>query len=369
MIPVLEPVLKGNELKYVTECVETGWISSKGEFVRKFEEKLCEITGNPFVVSVSNGTVALSLALSVFGIGPGDEVIVPDFTFAATINSVLHVGSTPVIADVDPSSWNISVEAIRKSITPATKAIMPVHLYGIPAAMDEILSISQKHNLIVIEDCAEALGATYKGIHVGNFGDAGTFSFFGNKLITTGEGGAITFKDKKSYEKARILRDHGMSPSKRYWHDVVGFNFRMTNLQAAIGLAQLERYDQIVSSKTKVYDFYNDQLKGMERFIKERFVDTDATEGYWLYTIQLRPEYQQHRDSLISHLLKLNIETRPGFFPLHVMPPYVEYVQESKFPCSAALSQSTLSLPSSGLLTTAQQEIIVRELKGFLEQL
>lgn len=213
-IPVMTPLLNGNELKYVTECITTGWISSQRCLREKFEQVFAEYSAMQYGVAVSNGTVAIHLALVALGIGEGDEVIVPDLTFAASINGVIYTGATPVIADVDAETWTLSPEAVKKLITPKTKAIMPVHIYGHPCHMEELMAIAKEHNLLVIEDCAEALGALYKGQHVGSFGDAATFSFFGNKTITTGEGGMVLFKDENVCNKAMVLRDHGMSKQK-----------------------------------------------------------------------------------------------------------------------------------------------------------
>lgn len=365
MIPILAPVLSGNELKYVTDCIESGWISSKGEYVTTFEKKLSEIVNNEFVVAVSNGTVALSLSLSCLGIGPGDEVIVPDFTFAATINAVLHVGAIPVLADVSLKSWNIDLENLSKLITNKTKAIMPVHLYGMPVDMDKLMAFAELHKLIVVEDCAEALGAHWNDKHVGNFGAAGTFSFFGNKLVTTGEGGAIIFKTKEDYERARILRDHGMSPTKRYWHDVVGFNYRLTNLQAAVGVAQLENFDKIISLKSRVYKYYDAALESMDSIVMRETLPLSHS-GYWLYTLRLSDEVAIRRESLITRLHEKGIETRRGFYPLHEMDPYQNYKRTT---CnnSAMLSRSILSLPSGGNLTDKELSFITKSLKEVME--
>ncbi|RYZ75585.1 MAG: aminotransferase class I/II-fold pyridoxal phosphate-dependent enzyme, partial [Proteobacteria bacterium] len=243
-ISVLEPNLKGNELAYVTDCIQTNWISSQGSYVRRFEEDLRNYAGANYALAVSNGTVALHLALKALGIGPGDEVIVPSLTFAASANAVIHAGATPVFADVEAETWTIDVAAARKLIGPRTKAIMPVHLYGHPCRMDELQDLVNSHDIQLVEDCAESLGSLYKGRQTGSFGAAACFSFFGNKTITTGEGGMVLFRDLSCFEMGAVLRDHGMSKKERYWHDVVGFNYRLTNMQAAIGVAQMERVDQ-----------------------------------------------------------------------------------------------------------------------------
>jgi len=245
-IPLINPVFDGNELEYVTDCINSGWISSQGKYVVRFEEQFGHYVDNPNTLAVSNGTVALHLALVALGIGPGDEVLVPNLTFAASVNAVLYVGATPVLVDVDPLTMAIDVNLASSAITDRTKAIMPVHLYGHPAELAEVMALAEKHKLYVVEDCAEALGSRYLGKHVGNFGDVATFSFFGNKTITTGEGGMLVFRNSKIRDRAKILRDHGMSPERRYWHDEVGYNYRLTNLQAAVGVAQMERVERFV---------------------------------------------------------------------------------------------------------------------------
>ncbi|MEO5644712.1 MAG: aminotransferase class I/II-fold pyridoxal phosphate-dependent enzyme [Bacteroidia bacterium] len=358
-IPVMTPLLSGNELKYVTECITTGWISSQGAYVKKFEQQFAAYSNMKFGVAVSNGTVAIHLALAALGIGEGDEVIVPDLTFAASINGVIYTGATPVIADVDPETWTLSPAAVEKLITPKTKAIMPVHIYGHPCHMDELMAIAKKHNLLVIEDCAEALGGLYKGQHVGSFGDAATFSFFGNKTITTGEGGMVLFKDEAVCNKAMVLRDHGMSKQKRYWHDFVGFNYRMTNIQAAIGVAQLERLDEFVAAKRKMAAVFNDGLS-LHKAITIPPEKEWAFNGYWLYTCVVDPKGGVTRDELIEKLMKNGVETRPVFYPLHEMPPYIQYVRSGQtFEVTDHISRNGISLPSSVKITAEEQNSII----------
>lgn len=343
--PIMQPLLNGNELAYVTDCITSGWISSQGAYVKRFEKEFAAFCGAPFALAVSNGTVALHLALDVLGIGPGDEVLVPDLTFAASINAILYTGATPVIVDVDPVTWTISVEDILRNISPKTKAIMPVHLYGHPCHMDEIVQIASQHQLYIIEDCAEAIGSFYRGKHVGNFGQTATFSFFGNKTITTGEGGMILFQDEKTYEKASVLRDHGMSKQKRYWHEFVGFNYRMTNMQAAIGCAQMERIHDFIASKRKIAQEYNTLLKPLGFQLPPE--EVWATCGFWLYTTLLTDHMNVSRDELMQKFLKNGIETRPVFYPLHQMPPYVQYKGKGDLNTSIDVSSRGISLPSS----------------------
>jgi perosamine synthetase len=229
-IPVAEPSFGENERRYLNECLSSGWISSQGLFVERFERELAEKLGVPEAVAVSSGTAALHLAVAALGIGPGDEVIVPDLTFAATINSVLHCGATPVLVDVDVDSWTMLPSEVESAITARTRAVLPVHLYGQMAAMDELIALARRHNLLIIEDAAQALGSRLGEQLAGTIGDAGAFSMFANKLISTGEGGMIIFRDAAAAARARVLRDHGMTPGRRYWHDTVGFNYRLTNL-------------------------------------------------------------------------------------------------------------------------------------------
>ena len=245
MIPIYKPDLGGNEKKYVNECIDTSWISSRGRFVQEFERRFSERIKVAHATAVSNGTVALHLALEALGIQDGDEVIVPTLTYIASVNAISYTGATPVFCDSDALSWQMDPEDIRRRITPKTRAIMVVHLYGQACDMDAIMRIAKEHNLFVIEDCAEAFGTLYKGQHVGAFGDIATFSFFGNKTITTGEGGMVVSNDKALLERARHLKGQGLAAHREYWHDVIGFNYRMTNIQAAIGLAQLERAREV----------------------------------------------------------------------------------------------------------------------------
>ena len=267
-ISVLKPSLKGNELNYVTECIESSWISSQGKYVTKFEKAFEEAHPGTHAIAVSNGTVALHLGLIALGVKPEDEVIVPNLTFAASANAVINAGAKPVFCEIDRKTWCIQPDELRRLVSPKTKAIMPVHLYGQPCDMDSLKEICAEFDLLMIEDSAEALGSEWKGQKVGTFGDASTFSFFGNKTISTGEGGMILFSDPKVAEKARILRDHGMSKNKRYWHDVVGYNYRLTNIQAAIGVAQMEKFQEILSKKLRIAAFYESALERYSRDCK-----------------------------------------------------------------------------------------------------
>jgi perosamine synthetase len=259
-IPVAEPLLDGNELAYVSDCITSGWVSSIGDYIPRLERDFACFCGVKHAIAASNGTTALHLALAVLGIGPGMEVIVPTLTFIATANVVHYTGATPIFADSDPRTGNLDPADVARKITPATRAIIPVHLYGHPADMDAISALARAHNLAVIEDAAEAHGAEYKGRRVGALGQLAAFSFYGNKIITTGEGGMITTDDDALAAQARSLRDHGMSPTRRYWHPVIGYNYRLTNLQAALGVAQMERIVEFIARKRAIAALYQQYL-------------------------------------------------------------------------------------------------------------
>ncbi len=357
-IPVAEPVLTGNELKYVSECITTNWISSQGPFVRRFESEFAARLGVPHALAVSNGTVALHLALAAFGVGPGDEVIVPDLTFAATINAVLYAGATPVIVDVDPSTWNMDPTAVAAAITPRTRAMIPVHLYGQPAEMDALMALAERHGLTVIEDAAEAAGASYKGRPCGAIGHAGTFSFFSNKLITTGEGGMIVLRDDAAADRARMLRDHGMDPARRYWHNEVGFNYRLTNMQAALGCAQLEKFDEFLARKLQIAEAYRKRLASIDGIqLPARL--PQCVNSYWAFSfIADMRRFGLTRDAFLARLAAAGIETRPLFYPLHEMPPYRAYARGQEFPHATRLSANGLSLPSAVTLGDAMIDYI-----------
>jgi perosamine synthetase len=344
MTPVAQPDLGGNELKYVTDAVLSTWISSTGKYIDEFESGFAKFSGCKYGVATSNGTVALHLALLAIGIEPGDEVIVPDLTFAATANAVLYCNATPVIVDIDPESWCIDPKEIEKAITPKTKAIIPVHLYGQPCDMAAIMAIAKKHNLKVIEDCAEAHGATFEGQVVGSFGDIACYSFFGNKILTTGEGGMCITNSEKYNDHMRTLRDHGMNKKKRYWHDMLGYNYRMTNLQAALGVAQLERISELIDQRKLVEKQYQEILKDFA-FIKWQKKLNKREKVTWLVCAWL-PE--GGRELLFEQLKNNGIDIRPFFYPLSDMPIYKPYVfsnKESKY-----ISERGLNLPTIKLI-------------------
>jgi len=339
--PVAIPNLNGNEFKYLTDAFMSTWISSSGEYITRFENEFASYSDCTHGVACSNGTVALHLALITLGIEEGDEVIVPDLTFAATINTVLHTNATPVIVDVEESNWCIDPKEIEKAITPKTKAIVPVHIYGQSCDMDAIMKIAKKYNLKVIEDCAEAHGAMYDGKKVGSFGDIGCFSFFGNKVITTGEGGMCITNNPKLDEKMRVLRDHGMSKTKRYWHDVIGYNYRMTNLQAAIGLAQLERIEEIHKNRRKYEENYRDILD-KDKFTFQNDLDKHR-KVTWLVSVLLDDSID--REKYITQLKENGIDARPFFYPLSDMDIYKKYCKNETV-VTHRLSKVGLNLPT-----------------------
>jgi perosamine synthetase len=348
--PVSQPLLDGNEETYVTECIRTGWVSSRGRFVAEFEHLLANFHDAPRALAVSNGTVALQLALAALGIGPGNEVIVPTLTFAATASAVIHAGATPVFADVNPVTWVMGAEQVESVLTERTSAIIPVHLYGYPCPMPEILVLAKARNLKVIEDAAEAFGASVNEQIVGSFGDAACFSFYGNKTITTGEGGAILLKDPTAFARAQMLRDHGMSTTRRYWHLEPGFNFRMTNLQAAVGVAQIERIDAILEKKQRILDFYRERFGGMKEFVQQQACP-GGKPSCWLYTLLLSDHAGIDRDELAARLIRNGIETRPTFYPLHTMPAFERFAGKGSFPVAEHIAARGLSFPSAATLT------------------
>lgn len=347
VIPVSEPYIEEKEINYILDAVRSGWVSSIGPYIEKFEQKFAEFVGTKYAITVSNGTVALHLALVTLGIKNGDEVLVPDLTFVATANAVVYCGAKPVFVDVTPDTWCIAPEDIRKKITKNTRAIIPVHLYGHPANMIEILKITKEYNLSVIEDCAEAHGALYKGKVVGSLGDFGTFSFYGNKIITTGEGGMLTTNNKNQYERAKFLKDHAMSKEKRYFHPEVGYNYRLTNIQAALGLAQLERIDEIISKKRQIFEWYKKHLNNIEG-IRLNPESAWAKNVYWMVCLVIDKDFGISRDELMAKLKEKGIDTRPFFYPMTEMP---MYGGKAANPVSKYLSERGINLPSSVKLT------------------
>ncbi|MGQ9847800.1 MAG: LegC family aminotransferase [Bacteroidales bacterium] len=361
-IPVSEPSITQREIAYVLDAVKSGWVSSIGKYIDEFETAFAKFCGTKYSVSVSNGTVALHLALVSLGIKEGDEVIVPDLTFIATANTVVHAGAKPVFVDVEEDTWCIDPSSIKKAITNKTRAIIPVHLYGHPADMDEILRIAKEHDLLVIEDCAEAHGAEYRGKKVGAIGDFGAFSFYGNKIITTGEGGMLTTNDTKFYERAKFLKDHAMSKEKRYFHPEVGYNYRMTNIQAALGLAQLERINKLITKKRQIFNWYKEFLGDIEG-IKLNPEMKWAKSVYWMVCLVLEKDFGITRDELMLKLKEKGIDTRPFFYPMSEMPMYKNNSSYTN-PVTKFLSEKGLNLPSGVNLIKEEVKYICNTIKA-----
>jgi perosamine synthetase len=360
-ISIANPVFNGNEKKYLMECIDTGWVSANGRFVKEFEEKFAEYCGCKYALSCANGTVSLHLILVAMGIGPGDEVIMPALTYIATANTVRYCGATPVFVDSEEDTFNIDPKQIEKKITSKTKAIMPVHLYGLPVNMEAILEISKNYNIPVIEDAAEAHGAEQNGKKVGSFGLAASFSFFGNKVITSGEGGMVVTDDEELYHKMSILKAQAVSPHKKYWHIEVGYNYRMTNMQAAIGLGQLENIEWHIGERERVAKLYSKYLKDTETYMKMQYVPTNFKQTYWMNNVILQDTVKKERDQVMAEMEACNIEMRPVFYPMHIMPPYLD--NTVSFPVAERLGARGISLPSHSLLTEADVKYICDCLK------
>ena len=360
-IPVAAPSLIGNEKKYVNDCMESGWISSAGKYIELFENQFAEFCGVKHAIACCNGTVALHLALVALGVEQGDEVIVPTLTFVATPNSVAYCGATPVFVDSESETWNLDAELIESKITARTKGIIAVHLYGQPAAMSGLKEIARRHNIFLLEDAAEAHGATYDGKTIGSVGDAAAFSFYANKIITTGEGGMVVTDDDALAERARLLRGQGMDPNRRYWHPVIGYNYRMMNLPAAIGLAQLEQVNTQLEARRRVAELYKERLQNIPG-IRLQAEQSRTRHVYWMFSIVLEPEFWSERDTVIEKLSEENIETRPLFYPAHSFPSYIKSVGEEKFPIAEKLSADGLSLPTWAELTGNEIDYVCRAL-------
>jgi perosamine synthetase len=357
MIPVCEPFIGTKEAEYVADCLRTNWISSKGKYIEQFEQSFSRYCGCKFGISTTSGTTALHLAIASLGIGVGDEVIVPTFTMAATVFAIMYTGAKPVLVDSEAETWNIDVSKIEERITPRTKAILPVHIYGHPCDMDPILDIATRHRLYVIEDAAEAHGAEYKGKRAGGIGDVGCFSFYGNKIITTGEGGMVVTNNPEVADRARALKDLAFSREKRFLHTDIGFNYRMTNIQAAIGLAQFEKIDELVERRRRNAMLYNSILRGV-RGIRLPPEKEWAKNVYWMYSIMVDEGFGMSRDDLMKHLADRGIETRAFFIPMHQQPVFAQMglFKGESYPVAEELAVKGLYLPSGSGLTREQIE-------------
>jgi perosamine synthetase len=359
--PVYQPFLSGNEKKYVVECLESSWISSKGKFVNLFEAKFNEFIGSAFSTTVSNGTVALHLALLALDIKEGDEIIVPTFTYIASVNAIKYCGAIPVFVDSLESNWQIDPADVKRKITSKTKAILCVHLYGHACDMDALTKIAQENSLYLVEDCAEALGTKYKNKFVGTFGDVATFSFYGNKTVTTGEGGMVSTNDEKLYNKLIHLKGQGSDKNKEYWHDIIGYNYRMTNIAAAIGLAQLERAHEIIERKRAVAALYKKKLDRHGIIFHQE--DENVFHSYWMCSILINNK--NDRDGLRAHLANNGVETRPLFYPIHTMPMYE--LKDVKFKVADNISSRGINLPSYPSLSDGDVEFISETILAYFD--
>jgi perosamine synthetase len=368
-IPVNEPLLNGNEEKYLVECIRTGWISSEGPFVKKFEDEFSSRVGRKYGVAVSNGSVAIDAAVVALGIGSGDEVILPTFTIISCAAAIVRAGAVPVVVDCDPSTWNMDVAQVEARITSRTKAIMAVHIFGLPVDMGPLLALAHKHNLKVIEDAAEMHGQLYKGKPCGSFGDVSTFSFYPNKHITTGEGGMVVTDDPAVAGKCRSLRNLCFKPEQRFVHDELGWNFRMSNLQAALGVAQLERLDEFVSIKRRMGARYTELLIGTPG-IQLPLAHTDYADNiYWVYGMVLDDSVPFDAKEAMIRLGKLDIGTRPFFWPMHEQPVFHKmdlFVGES-YPVAERIARRGFYIPSGMALSDEQMEQVAKAVKEILQ--
>lgn len=363
--PIATPILNGNEAKYVLDCLNSTWISSNGPYLDQFEQQFAAFCQSKHAIACSNGTTALHLALLAHGVEPGDEVIVPTLTFVATANAVTYCGAVPVFVDIEADTWNMDIQAIEQKITSRTKGIIAVHLYGHPADMDPIMELAHKYDLFVIEDAAEAIGAQYKGKMAGALGHTATFSLFGNKVITTGEGGVVTTDNEAIAEKIRLLRGQGIDKNKKYWHPVIGYNYRMTNIQAAIGCAQLEKVEWHIRERIRVAMHYYDYLKHDSRMTLpvQRIW---AKNVFWMFSIVLNGHSEQQRDHVMQQLKDKGIETRPFFYPMHILPPYRDGQLYEEYPIANRIASQGMNLPSHGDLTKQDIQYICQSLQDIL---
>lgn len=365
MIPVNEPLLNGNEKKYLNECIDTGWISSEGPFIKQFEERFAARAGRKFGIAVANGSVAIDASIVALGIGKGDEVIMPTFTIISCAAAIVRAGAVPVVVDADPQTWNMDVTKIEALITPRTKAIMVVHIYGLPVDMDPVLSIAAKHGLKVIEDAAEMHGQTYNGKPCGSFGDISTFSFYPNKHITTGEGGMIVTDDEKLAERCRSLRNLCFLPYKRFVHEELGWNFRMTNIQAALGLAQLERLDEFVARKRAMGALYRQHLSGIPALQLQPGSTSYAENIFWVFGMVLNESVGYDAEEAMKRLAAKQIGTRPFFFPMHEQPVFrkMGLFQGTSCPVAERIARRGFYVPSGMALTTDQITTVASTVK------
>jgi len=368
MIPVNEPLLNGNEKKYLAECIDTGWISSEGPFVSQFERNIAKRVTRKHGIAVSNGSVAIDVVVASLGIGKGDEVIMPAFTIISCVAAVVRAGAKPVLVDADPLTWNMDTKQIEAKITSKTRAIMVVHIYGLPVDMEAILELAGKYHLMIIEDAAEMLGQNYKGCACGSFGDISTMSFYPNKHVTTGEGGMVLTNNDVLAEKCRSLRNLCFQAKKRFVHEELGWNFRMTNLQAALGVAQLERLEEFISKKRLMGQRYTEILSDIKS-IYLPIQKTDYAENvYWVYGIVLKDEFPFDAEEVMKRLGEKGIGTRPFFWPMHEQPVFrkMGLFEGESYPVAERISRRGFYIPSGLALTENQIDAVSRALHEVL---
>jgi perosamine synthetase len=363
-IPISKPFIGPREKELVIDALDSGWVSSIGKYIDEFEAKFARYCGTEYALAVSNGTTGLHLALATLGLQAGDEVIVPDLTFVATANAVAYTGATPVLADVHADTLCLDVASVKSLITPRTKAIIPVHLYGHPADMDALTEIADAHGLAIVEDAAEAHGAEYKGRRVGSLGKCAVFSFYGNKVITTGEGGMLTTNDRAFHQRAKRLRDHAMSPEKRYFHEERGYNYRITNLQAALGVAQLERIDEFLDRRTEIMSWYNSAIATTDSVRLNR-VKNWAKSAFWMVCLEVDWFDEARRDAFMQALRARGIDSRPYFCTMSSMPMY----RQAPLPVASRKAQTGLNLPSYFELTKPEVQRIGSDVNAILNEM
>mgnify|MGYP001299157356 CR=1 FL=1 len=368
-IPVNTPLLDGSEWNYLQKCIETGWISSEGPFVQDFEQKFARLCGRKHAVSVSSGSAALEIAVHALEIKKGDEVILPTFTIISCVAPLIRIGAIPVLVDADPLTWNMDVSQIEQRITSRTKAIMAVHIYGLPVNMDPLLKLAKRYKLLVIEDAAEAHGLLYKDKICGSLGDISTFSFYPNKLITTGEGGMAVTDDDRIAEKCRSLRNLCFQKNKRFIHEELGWNFRMTNIQAALGLAQIKRLDEFINKKRRMGQKYSRLLKSLD-CVQIPTKETNYSKNiYWVFGLVLNEKFPKNADSLMKKLKKCGIGTRPFFWPIHKQPVIKKLglLKTDTFPVAERIAKKGFYIPSGLGLTNSEINRVSSELLSILD--
>lgn len=364
-LPVAAPYFAGNEKTYVEQCMDSTWISSRGEFIDRFEQAFAAFCQVEHALTCTSGTSALHLALLGAGVSAGDEVIVPTLTFVASANAVIYCGATPVFIDIEPETWNLDIDQLESKITSRTKAIIVVHLFGHPVDMDAVMAIAARHGLTVIEDAAEAVGADYKGRRVGSLGHVATFSLYGNKIITTGEGGLITTNDRQMYRKMLQLRGQGQDFERRYWFPILGYNYRMTNLQAAVGLAQLEQVDWHIARRRENAHWYAESLAAAPQYTLQPEKPW-AKHVYWINSVVIPTDFHLTRDQVMDALAQRGIETRPFFYPMHTLPIYADANRLNHFPVADSYAARGINLPSSANLTREDVAYVAQALIDLL---